>query len=138
MLRPGPGLGATKTGLSVYEIPPGQSLCPYHYEHGEEEWLLILEGEATLRHPGGEDVLAPWDLTCFPPGPDGAHEVRNDGDEPIRILMFSDLVLPTATTYPDSGKIGIWTCRKEDDVIVHRSSGVGYYSGEPRLGDGGE
>ncbi|MCB0875541.1 MAG: cupin domain-containing protein [Solirubrobacterales bacterium] len=136
MFRPGPGLGAAKLGLSVYEIPPGQSLCPYHFEYGEEEWLLVLDGEATVRHPGGEEVLAAWDLTCFPPGPEGAHEVRNDSAETIRILMFSDIVTPTATSYPDSGKIGIWTGDKEDDVMVHRSSKVGYFSGEPRLEQG--
>lgn len=135
MLRPGPDLGATKLGLSVYEIPGGQSLCPYHFEYAEEEWLLVLEGEATVRHPGGEETLGPWDLTCFPPGPEGAHEVRNDGTDPIRVLMFSDVVTPAATSYPDSGKIGIWTGIKEDDVMVHRSSKVDYFDGEPRLQD---
>jgi len=44
--------------------------------------------------------------------------------------MFSDVVLPTATVYPDSDKVGIWTGRREDDVIVRRSSGVEYYDGE--------
>ena len=138
MLRPGPGLGAEKLGLSVYEIPGGQSLCPYHFEYAEEEWLLVLEGEATVRHPGGEEKLGPWDLTCFPPGPEGAHEVRNDGADPIRVLMFSDIRTPGATSYPDSGKIGIWTGIREDDVMVHRSSKVDYFDGEPRLQDGPE
>jgi uncharacterized cupin superfamily protein len=135
LFRPGPDLGAERLGLSVYEIPAGQSLCPYHYEYGEEEWLLVLAGEATVRHPGGEERLGPWDLTCFPTGPDGAHEIRNDGREAIRVLMFSNVVHPTATAYPDSGKVGIWTGVEGEDVMVHRSSDVGYYSGEPRLGD---
>lgn len=133
MLRPGPELGAERLGLSVYEIPAGQSLCPYHFEYSEEEWLLVLEGEATVRHPDGEDSLGPWDLTCFPAGPDGAHEIRNDGEGTIRVLMFSNVETPGATSYPDSGKIGIWTGIKADDVMVHRSSNVGYFSGEPRL-----
>ena len=78
MFRPREELGPTRTGVSVYEIPPGQSLCPYHYEYSEEEWLLVLAGEATVRVPDGEEKLGPWDLTCFPTGPDGAHEIRND------------------------------------------------------------
>ncbi len=77
MFRPGPDLGASMLGASVYELPPGQALCPYHYEYGEEEWLLVLRGTATVRTPEGEEELGPWDLTCFPPGPDGAHQVRN-------------------------------------------------------------
>ena len=48
--RFGPKIGASRIGATVYELPPGQSLCPYHYE-SEEEWLLVLEGNVTLRHP---------------------------------------------------------------------------------------
>ena len=44
MFRLGKQLGATQTGMSVYELPPGQSVCPYHYEYGEEEWVLVLTG----------------------------------------------------------------------------------------------
>lgn len=48
--------------MSVYALPPGQAICPYHYENPEEEWLLVLDGRPTLRHPGGEDELQPWDV----------------------------------------------------------------------------
>ena len=44
--------------------------------------------------------------------------------------MFSTVVTPTATVYPDSDKVGIWTGDKETDVLVRRSSRVGYYDGE--------
>ncbi len=32
--RVGPLIGAEQLGLSVYELPPGQSVCAYHYEVG--------------------------------------------------------------------------------------------------------
>ena len=32
LFRCGPQLGAEQTGATVYELPPGQSICPYHYE----------------------------------------------------------------------------------------------------------
>jgi uncharacterized cupin superfamily protein len=131
LFRPGPGLGAVQLGTSVYELPPGQSICPYHYEYAEEEWLLVLSGRPTLRHPEGLDELAPWDLVCFPPGPEGAHRVQNGTDETVRVLMYSTVVHPAATVYPDSDKIAIWTGNKDDDVIVKRSSGVGYWVDEP-------
>jgi uncharacterized cupin superfamily protein len=132
MFRFGPELGAAETGASVYELPPGQALCPYHYECGEEEWLLVLAGTATVRHPEGTEELGPMEITCFRRGPEGAHQVRNDSEETVRIMMFSTVVTPTATVYPDSGKIGVWTGHKEDDVVVRRSSAVGYYDGESR------
>jgi uncharacterized cupin superfamily protein len=130
MARLGGLLGAKETGISVYELPPGQSICPYHYECGEEEWLLVLSGNPTLRSPDGEERLAPWDVACFPRGPEGAHAVRNNTAETARVLMFSTVVTPTATVYPDSDKVGIWTGDKETDVLVRRSSRVGYYDGE--------
>jgi uncharacterized cupin superfamily protein len=130
MARLGGLLGARETGISVYELPPGQAICPYHYECGEEEWLLVLSGTPTLRTPSGEERLAAWDVTCFPRGPEGAHSVRNETEEPARVLMFSTVVTPTATVYPDSDKVGIWTGDKETDVLVRRSSRVEYYDGE--------
>ena len=130
MLRPGPGLGAKQMGASVYELPPGQAICPYHYEYAEEEWLLVLEGNPTLRRPDGTTRLDPWDVVLFPMGPDGAHGVRNETEETVRVLMFSNVVHPNATVYPDSDKIGMWTGNRTDDLLVRRSSGVDYYDGE--------
>ena len=130
MARLGRALGAERTGASVYEIPPGQSVCPYHYELGEEEWLLVLEGTPTLRHPEGSDRLDPWDVVLFPRGPEGAHGVGNETEETARVLMFSYVVLPTATVYPDSDKVGVWTGDPETDLVVRRESGVEYFEGE--------
>jgi uncharacterized cupin superfamily protein len=130
VFRFGKQLGAQRTGTSVYELPPGQSVCPYHYEYGEEEWLIVLQGRPTLRHAKGTDELAPWDVVFFPSGPTGAHAVRNETDETVRVLMYSTVTSPAASVYPDSGKVGIWTGNPDDDVIVHRSSHVDYWSGE--------
>jgi Cupin domain len=67
--RIGTLLGAARTGLSVYELPPGQAVGPYHYEDPQEEWLVVVSGTPTLRHPGGENQLEPWDLVFFPSVP---------------------------------------------------------------------
>lgn len=123
-------LGSEHTGASLWQLAPGQSTCPYHYEVGEEEWLLVLSGHPTLRDPGGTEVLDPWDVVRFPKGPEGAHGIRNESDEPARVLMFSTVLTPTATVYPDSDKVGIWTGDPETDVIVRRESAVEYYDGE--------
>jgi len=122
--------GAEESGVSVYELPPGQAVCPYHYEAGEEEWLLVLEGEPTLRHPDGSERLVPWDVVFFEKGPAGAHGIRNETETTVRVLMFSTVVIPTATVYPDSDKVGIWTGDPQADVIVRRESKVDYFDGE--------
>jgi uncharacterized cupin superfamily protein len=130
MFRFGPDLGAKETGTTVYELPPGESVCPYHYEYGEEEWLLVLAGRPSVRDPEGTEQLEPFDVVFFPTGPAGAHQIRNDTDETARVLMWGMVVVPTGTAYPDSDKVALWTGDKAEDLIVRRSSGVEYYDGE--------
>ena len=121
--RVGAALGAARTGLSVYELPPGQAIGPYHYEEPEEEWLLVVSGTPTLRHPGGEEQLEPWDLVFFPPGPDGAHLVRNNGESIARVAMFSSNgAAAGAVAYPDSDLIWMWTADDAIDIVVNRGS----------------
>jgi len=128
--RLGKQLGAQQTGTSFYDLPPGQALCPYHYEYGEEEWLLVVAGRPTVRDPDGVHELEPHDVVFFARGPAGAHQIRNDTDEPVRVLMWSAVIHPTATVYPDSDKIAIWTGNRADDIIVPRAAGVDYFHGE--------
>ena len=42
-------VGGRDIAVRVYELPPGQNVCPYHYEY-EEEWLIVLEGALTPAH----------------------------------------------------------------------------------------
>ena len=44
--------------------------------------------------------------------------------------MWSELTYPSATAYPDSDKVGVWTGVKPEDLIVERSANVDYYRGE--------
>lgn len=129
MARVGEGAGGQENVVKLFELPAGQTLCPYHYEY-VEEWLVVLDGAPTVRHPGGEEALAPGDVVCFPAGPEGAHKVTNPGQQDVRLLMFSDARQPSVAVYPDSDKIGIRPGRDEDRLMVRRSAGVGYWDGE--------
>ena len=80
---------AERTGLAVYELAPGEKAWPYHYELSEEEWLFVISGELVLRRPGGETTMRTGDVVCFPVGPAGAHQMRNDSLEPVRFAMPS-------------------------------------------------
>jgi uncharacterized cupin superfamily protein len=101
-------LGASRSGLSVYEVPPGEAVWPYHFELGEEEWAIVLEGEVTLRTPEGERLLRRGDVVCFPAGAEGAHAFRNDSGRTARFAMPSTVSpLADAVVYPDSGKVKV-------------------------------
>ena len=134
---PGYKSGVTRIGalaggkdnvIKEFEIPPGESICPYHYEY-EEEWLIVLEGVVTLRTPDGEQTLARGALVCFPAGPAGAHKVTNAGEEAVLALMWSSAREPAVSIYPDSDKMGVWA--GDDHVLVRRADGnVDYFEGE--------
>lgn len=124
--RFGPPLGAQQLGLSVYEIPPASSICPYHYENAEEEWLIVLVGRATLRTPEGERELGPWDCAFFPAGEAGAHKVTNKTDEPVRVCIWSNRLAVATSVYPDSQKVGAWPPGK----LFRLADDVDYWDGE--------
>jgi uncharacterized cupin superfamily protein len=128
--RVGQLIGASALGLSVYGLPPGQSICPYHYEYPDEEWLIVLEGRPTLRHADGEDELEPWDAVSFPPGPAGAHKVTNRTDEPVRVAMLSTKAKTAMSVYPDSNKVGVWSGDGEVSQLFRRGDAVDYFDGE--------
>jgi uncharacterized cupin superfamily protein len=120
--------GKTMAG-TLYDLPPGNSNCPFHYE-SDEEWLLVLDGTLTVRTADGEEDLHRGDLVCFPAGPDGVHKLTNRGTENVRMLIVSTANLPAVAVYPDSDKIGVFTDGRRDNVMVRRSSDVDYWDGE--------
>jgi uncharacterized cupin superfamily protein len=122
--------GGSALNVRLYEAPPGQALCPYHYEY-EEEWMLVVDGEPTLRDPDGQHPLKPGDLICFVSGPDGAHQVINRTGEPAHVLMWSSAREPSVAVYPDSDKLGVYVPNREDNAIVRRrDASVDYWDGE--------
>lgn len=127
-VRVGKAIGATQLGMSIYELPPGQGICPYHFEWTDEEWLIVLAGEPTLRTPDGETTLQPGDTVCFPAGPDGAHWTGNRTDETVRVALLSTKNQPGIAEYPDSDKVGVWVGDRH--YMLRRSDQLDYWDGE--------
>ena len=126
--RVGKAIGATRIGMSIYELPTGQAICPYHFEWTDEEWLIVVAGTPTLRTPAGERVLEPGDTVCFPEGPDGAHLVRNDAEGVARVALLSTKNAVGIAEYPDSDKVGIWAGGTH--YMLRRSDHLEYWDGE--------
>lgn len=94
-------------GGTLYELAPGEKL-PYHWHYGEEEIAICVAGRPTLRTADGERGLDTWDCAWFPRGETGVHQLRNDTEEPVRIVMFSTTSDPEVCVYPDTGKTGVF------------------------------
>jgi uncharacterized cupin superfamily protein len=123
-------LGAQETAIKLFEIPPGESVCPYHYEY-VEEWLLVVDGDVAVRTPDGEEVARAGVLARFPAGRDGAHKLTNRAERPARVIMFSSSREPSVAVYPDSDKVGVWPGDDRDSLMLRRADGnLPYYDGE--------
>jgi uncharacterized cupin superfamily protein len=122
-------LGSAATAMYVYDLAPGESSSPYHYEY-EEEWLLVIDGTVVVRAGDGEHTLERGDLVCFPTGPAGAHKVMNRSGSPARTLVFSSARVPAVSVYPDSNKIGVWPGDEENELVFRRDSAVPWADGE--------
>ncbi len=106
--RVGAKLGAVHLGMSIYDLPAGEAIGPYHFEWTDEEWLIVLEGQVTIRTPESERVLDRGEVVCFPAGPAGAHQVRNATEVTARVAILSTKNEFGIVEYPDDEQVGIW------------------------------
>jgi len=123
-------VGAELLGGSMYELEAGDKLWPYHTHHANEEWVVVLRGAPTLRTPEGEQTLSEGDVVCFPRGKEGAHQLINRTDEPIRVLMLSTLVAPDIVEYLDTGKVGARSVAGERIMLSKPGPELDYWEGE--------
>jgi uncharacterized cupin superfamily protein len=133
--RVGRQAGAQALGASVYELPPGQAAWPYHAHLANEEMLVVLEGRPSLRTPDGWCELDEGELVAFVTGSEGAHQVVNRSDRPVRFLMLSEMNAPEIALYPDSGKVGLFgrapgSADKGFTEYLRRDAQAGYWEGE--------
>jgi uncharacterized cupin superfamily protein len=103
--RVGHRLHAELIGGGLYELEPGNKLWPYHTHHANEEWVIVVRGQPTLRTPDGEHALREGDVVCFRRGRDGAHQIINRTETPVRVLMLSTAIEPDVVEYLDTGRI---------------------------------
>jgi uncharacterized cupin superfamily protein len=125
--------GAERLGLSLWELPPGEAAYPYHYHLAEEELLLVLDGRASLRAPGGWRELQAGELVSFPRGERGGHQIVNRTEETVRFLAISTSGEPDVVMYPDSGKLGAFERLPAGGglhALFRVGDAVDYYDGE--------
>lgn len=111
-------------GASVWELQPGASQFVYHFHRGTEELLVVLRGTPTVRLHDGERVLGEGDVVPFPRGPEGGHQLRNDGDSTARVLIVAAHADPDVAEYPETGKVativgGEHTFHRVADAVAH-------------------
>lgn len=75
--RLGDAAGLTQFGVNLLRLPPGAWSSQRHWHSHEDEFLMVLEGEAVLVTEDGEEVLVAGDCAGFPAGAPEGHHLQN-------------------------------------------------------------
>jgi uncharacterized cupin superfamily protein len=116
-----------KIGVSYEELPPGKQSAPFHWHLMEEEHIVALEGECTLRLGAERYTLRAGDYVGFPAGERAGHCLINETDKPFRFIMVGDHAPNEVAVYPDSNKVLV---RGLDRMIVRDQNRLDYLDGE--------
>jgi uncharacterized cupin superfamily protein len=117
-VRLGAAAGAQELGATLYELPAGTAVSPYHLHYANEELLFVLSGRPTLRTLDGERELEPGAVVAFPSGRRGAHQVLNRSGEPSRVLIASTMIYPEVVEHPDSNKVVAISGRPDETAAM--------------------
>ena len=76
--RLSPATGLTDFGVSHVVLKPGAWSSQRHWHNGEDEFLVMLSGQATLVEDEGATLLQVGDCAAWPKGNANGHHIRND------------------------------------------------------------
>lgn len=121
-------LGVRKLGYAATRLEPGQTSSPFHGHTCEEELLLVVDGEPSVRMPSGKFKLRKGDLVALPVGPVGAHRLYNETAQPATVLFFANVAEGDGAFYPDTKKV--LADRYGLSLLVRDNPELGYFEGE--------
>jgi uncharacterized cupin superfamily protein len=114
-------------GVVIEELDPGKQSCPFHYHLLEEEHILMLDGEVTLRLGDERLCFRAGQFVSFPAGAERGHCLINEGERTARYLVIGDNNPHEVCMYPDSGKVQV---RGFGRSIFRHGSKLDYWDGE--------
>jgi uncharacterized cupin superfamily protein len=76
--RLGPPTGLTDFGVTHCVLKPGAWSSQRHWHDGEDEFLVMLSGEAVLVEDDGHTILRAGDCAAWPKGNTNGHHLRNE------------------------------------------------------------
>lgn len=125
-------LGGEKLACGLWELPPGKRSFPLHVHHVTEEALWVVSGRGQVRTPEGLTPIGPGDFVSFPAG-GPAHQLVNDGAEPLVYVGIAAVSGVDIVEYPDSDKLAASVGPRPAGkrYLFRRGSQVDYFDGEP-------
>ena len=112
--RLAPATGLSDFGVSHVVLKPGAWSSQRHWHDGEDEFLVMLEGEAVLVEDEGRTMLRAGDCAAWPKGNANGHHLRNESDQDCAFIVVGGGT-NTGGGYSDIDMR--WTA---DDRFVHK------------------
>ncbi len=85
--RLSPASGLTEFGVSHVVLKPGAWSSQRHWHNAEDEFLVMLEGEAVLVEDDGPTTLRAGDCAAWPKGNTNGHHLRNESDRDCAFIV---------------------------------------------------
>lgn len=90
-----------KTSLMRPALDPGAASAQRHWHTRQDEFVLVLEGEAVLKTNAGDQLLGPGMAAGFPAGVEDGHHLVNQSDRDVVYLEVGDRTPGDGARYPD-------------------------------------
>ena len=98
--RVGPPNGLTDFGVSHVRLDPGAWSSQRHWHVGEDELVVMIEGEAVLVEDGARTLLRAGDLATFAKGVANGHHLVNESEAPCLFVAVGKMA-KSDCHYPD-------------------------------------
>lgn len=85
--RLAPAAGLSDFGASHVLLKPGAWSSQRHWHNGEDEFLVMLTGEAVLIEDSGRVALRAGDIAAWPKGSTNGHHLCNESDHDCTFVV---------------------------------------------------
>jgi uncharacterized cupin superfamily protein len=93
--------GLEDFGVNIVTLLPGAWSSQRHWHEDEDEFLIMLQGEATLVEDKGEALMRAGDCAVFLKGVPNGHHLINRSDAPAKFFVVGARGLGGDCHYPD-------------------------------------
>ncbi|MDF5722563.1 MAG: cupin domain-containing protein [Rhizonema sp. PD37] len=121
----GNAAGLKNFGVNLVTLAPGSSSALRHWHTNQDEFIYVIEGEATLVTNAGGQILKPGMMAAFPAGEEDGHHLVNRSSSTVVYLEVGDRTPDERVTYPD---IDLIAKTSPDGIVFTKKDGTLYDS----------
>lgn len=107
--RLGNAAGLKNYGVNLTRLAPGSQSALRHWHRCQDEFIYVLQGQATLITDAGEQVLTAGMAAGFPAGIEDGHHLINRSETDVVYLEIGDRTAKDCVAYPDDDLVAVQT-----------------------------